>query len=85
MRIRVGNGLRRSDFLCVFFCSAGLLVRTQFGVCWYTLLLKYLYDGIWQVKDSSFVLGGWLCSLIYANTLALKYMVGEIGREEARV
>lgn len=44
-------------------------MATQFAVCWYTLLLKYLYDGMWQVKDSSFPLGGWLCSLIYLNAL----------------
>lgn len=69
LRIRVGNGLRRSNFLCIFFCSAGLLIATQFAVSWYTLFLKYLYDGMWQVKDSSFVLGGWLCSLIYPNAL----------------
>lgn len=23
--------------------------------------------GVWQVKDSSFVLGGWLCSLVHPN------------------
>lgn len=56
---------------------------TQFAVCWYTLLLKYLYDGMWQVKDSLFPLGGWLCSLIYPNAfLALKYIVRERGQQE---
>lgn len=25
--------------------------------------------GVWQVKGSSFVLGGWLCGLVYANAL----------------
>lgn len=25
--------------------------------------------GVWQVKDPSFVLGGWLCSVVHANAL----------------
>lgn len=53
----VRNGLRRSKVLCVFFCSSGLLIVTQSTDGWYTLLLKYLYDGMWQVKDSLFVWG----------------------------
>lgn len=67
-RMRVRNGLGRSAFLCVCFCSAGLLIVTQFAVCWYILLLKYLRDGTWQVKDS-LSLGGQLCSLVYPNAL----------------
>lgn len=59
---------------------------TQFAVCWYIPLLKYLYDGMWQVKDSSFVLEDssvvWSIQML---CLALKYIVWEMVQEEPSI
>lgn len=83
--MRVRNGLGRSAFLCVCFCSAGLLIVTQFAVCWYILLLKYLRDGTWQVKDSLSLGDSSVVWSIQMLCLALKCIVREMGQEESRV